>query len=109
LSELPPPVARRLVRRFLRAARPGQPPPTLDATRRVLALGIETTGARRAAHVSGAVIRRVGDHLVAGAEAPWRPPSEPLVLAIPGEVRWGPDGRLVASIEACCPGYSTAD
>lgn len=96
LAALPPVVARRLVRRFLRAARPGRPAPSLDATRRVLALGLDETGACRAAHVSGAIIRRIGDVLVTGPEIAWRPPTVPLALPVPGRTRWGPDGVVVA-------------
>lgn len=96
MEALPLPVARRLIRRFLRAARPDQPPPSFDATRRVLALATQRSGACRAVHVAGVVVRRVGEDLIAGAEIAWRPPEVPIPLAIPGRTRWGPDGSIVA-------------
>ena len=91
LQALPVPVARRAIRRFLRTLRPDAPPPSSDAVARVLRLAGTPGASCRAAHVGGIVVRRVGDALVAGAEDPWRAPSEPLVLDVPGSVGWGRD------------------
>jgi tRNA(Ile)-lysidine synthase len=95
LAEQPRALARRIVRRFVRQARGGGPPPTADALRRILRL-LEPSGPARA-HVAGLVVRRSGIDLVAGADDSRRSPQSPQALPVPGSVSWG-RGTITSSL-----------
>jgi len=87
IGAAPAPLRRRAVRMLLRDLRPAEPPPTSDAVRRAARL-FEPPPRPSAALLAGLVLRRAGKDVVAGAERPWRIPSEPVLLQPGMPLRW---------------------
>ena len=108
LAGLPPALARRVARRFLRELDPAGAPARADAVERVLRLASEDPGSERTGHVRGCVLRREGRRVVAGGSARGAPPPPARELPIPGELDWGGLGlfraRRLSAAEAAALG-----